>query len=204
MNEDPKCTKCVCHRGATHRCLAGRVNLSAPIMVLLGIPNYVEDRNGQPMSSDAVRLIDFMFARMSIGQESYSLEYVLKCYPAKGKPPGKKYERLECVTACDYKNDTIGLQQPATIVGLGSLPCEFLTSGTKIGEWNQSWWTSSNPLVSQFCNAIWIGPNPVAVLMNPTDSPDLYRILWRAAEYVGLEPCFNPKVKMFDWSDFIK
>lgn len=157
------------------------------------------------MSSDAVQLIDYMFARMSIDKSQYYLEYVLKCYPPGGKVPSKKKDRAVCLEACStYRDPTMMVLNPTTIIGLGRTACELLTGGTKIGDWSDCWWEPKDPSIRQYCPIIWIGPSPVAVLMNPTSSPDLYRVLWRAAEYAGLTPAYNRSVKMFNWSDFIK
>ena len=156
------------------------------------------------MTSEGVKLLHWMFRRMSMSSEDYYLEYVVKCTAPGGKMPQNKASRMQAIEACSmYRNNTLQMGAYPVVVGLGRLACEALTGSHEIGKYDGTWWESTEALTRQYSPTVWIGPSVNAILMNPGLAGELHRVLWAAAVHANYQPALC-QIEPFDWSEFIK
>lgn len=206
MLEDPRCRKCKLHETATKVCLpsSGPITGAARLLVLFDYPNFIENRTGRPFTSQQADLVRWMFKRMGIPPECYHFEYVLKCAPPNSKPPKKKADRMQCIESCSqYRYATMQFGMFNVVVGLGRIACEALMGSHELSKFSGTWWEPNEVATRQCSPAIWIGPNPAAVLMNPSTAPELHRVLWAACIHANYHPSIQD-IPPFDWSEFFK
>lgn len=200
MYEDDRCVDCELHRKAKHRCLPswGTPDL-CKLAIYLDHPSAVEDKRGRSFVSDNADFVQFCLRRMSVNIEEVYLDYILKCYPI--KLPGKKPDRMACVSACaQYRLASLeDLPHLRAVVGLGSLACETFTGVKEIGLKAGVSWEPISPIMRQLCPTIWIGYSPGSVREKPSEAGAIYRVIFRAAEQAGLNPKPNLSIKPYEF-----
>jgi uracil-DNA glycosylase family 4 len=200
MFEDDICADCQLGPRAMHPCLPSiGEGESCRLAIYLDHPNVVEDKRGRSWVGKNAEFVLWCLSRMGISLEYVHLDYVVKCYPP-NKLPGKKPDRMACVSTCSqYRNETLPkLPNLKAIVMLGNLGCELVTGSKEIGLWQGSKWPPLGFIMKQIVKEVWIGYSPGYILEKPSEAGGLFRVLWRAAEDAGLRPVVT-KVKPFDF-----
>jgi hypothetical protein len=118
---------------------------------------------------------------MSLPKSSWRVEYTLKCY--KGDEGSLKADRLHFIQQCKIHRAST-LKHPA-VVALGSISCEAFLDGNQLKQAEGAEWEASNGQI------VFAGYSPAYCLESPSELPRLFRLLWKAAEYVGLKPELN-------------
>ena len=202
MFEDHQCTDCSLHRDCKHRCLPSIGEKNCKVAIFLDYPAMIEDKRNHSWVGTNAEFVLWCLKRMGVGLHEIYLDYILKCYPAKGIPK-KKDVRRELVDACRcYREASMAeLLECKVVVGLGTLCGEVLTGYAKIGEIEGSFWRPIEPFMRSRFVHVWIGYNPGYVMEKPGESGGVYRVLWKACEEAGLNPAFQKDVKPFNYPD---
>lgn len=198
------CTRCVCHKTAKTRCLRGRnADGRRPLVVFTDHPDYFADNAGRPYSLDPKRMLDWLFARMSVDAERVAYEYTLRCY-AKGSLPSTKADRSVCIEECaSYRFATLAKIRPKAIAVLGQVSCEAFTGKTQLGAFVGRRLRAWEPVVRDCVSEVWIGYSINYILTSPSDTPGVFRVLFQAAQDAGLKPKLDPTVPPFQWRELL-
>lgn len=202
MKEDHNCNLCSLSQTVTKGsvCLKGRGCKDSALLIFLDAPGFVEDRRGKSFVSDVSAYLDHLMKTMSINQDDYYLEYILKCYPKPDKTYGKKPYRLKMIEVCSrYRFATLQVIKPKAIVCAGPRACEAILGSEKVGNFEGEKWTPREPTIREYVNHVWVTYNPAYGLEDIGETVGIYRTLFHAAIDAGLKPKFNADVKKYDY-----
>lgn len=202
MNENPECEDCELSKHAHHRCLESEGNTDCKLAIFLDNPGIIEDRRGLSFVSDGALFVKYCLDRMSVPRDEVYLDYIVKCYPNKGKLPGKKGDRMSCVAACSqYRYFALEqLTQLRALVVLGSLGCETMTQHKTIGDRAGAEWEPISLVMRRHVEHVWVGYSPGLLKEKPAEAGAIFRVIWKAAEEAGLEPQVNLKLKPYEFN----
>lgn len=198
------CTRCKMSELCDHRSrgLNGiRSDRHRRLVVFTDYPDYFADHAHAPYKLDSRKMLDWLFERMSVDPNQVAYEYTLRCYPGR-ELPSTKAARAACIEECaEYRFHALARIRPKAIAILGQVSLEAFTGRTKIGDNNDRALPCWEPIVRDYCDHVWasyslqsiLGPHP------PSDTPKVFRVLYRAAEEAGLNPELNPTVPPFKW-----
>ncbi len=178
------CTKCLLHKFARTNCFQPRGSSNPKLLIRLDYPYIDDDKGGQ---SKATKLLLWMIKRMSLSLEQIAIDYILKCHKPKQQLK-KKPERLEAIRQCK-SNDNLSIK-PKAIVLMGSIACESKFPDQLKNREGAYWF--DNPRV-------FVTYSPAYAIETPSQIVGIYRMIWWAAEYAGLNPKFNPQIKPFNY-----
>lgn len=196
---NPKCTLCPCHVSARTVCLKGKVAPRSRLVVFTDSPDYFADNAGRPYALDTGKILDWMFARMSVPSKDVSYEYTIRCY-GKDTLPTTKAGRAQCIEECaQYRFATIAKIKPKAIAVLGQVSFEAFTGAGKVGEHEGRRLRAWEPVVRDFVDGVWCGYSLAYILISPSDAYRVFRVLYKAAEEAGLNPELDPSVPPFVW-----
>lgn len=201
MNENPDCGDCVLGLKARHRCLPSQGDTDCKLAIFLDAPSIVDDKRGRSFVSDASAFVKYCLARMSVSEEDVYFDYIVKCYG--GKLPGKKPDRMACVSACSqYRFFALEqLMHLKAMVVLGSLGCEVITQHKTIGDKAGTSWEPVSLLMRKYMAHVWVGFSPGLLKEKPAEAGSIYRVIWKAAEEAGLNPQTNTKLKPYEFPE---
>lgn len=200
------CKLCPLHQYAKNSsvCLRGRIHedrSKTRLVIFSDYPDYFADNASKPFALETGRILDWFLDRMSVDRTRVAYEYTLRCYPAK-KLPTTKAGRAALVEECStYRFATIARLRPRSIVGLGQTTLEAFTGHTRIGDWQGRAVPCWEGVVRDHADKIWIGYSLNYILAYPSDTPAVFRVIYRAAEEAGLKPKLNPNVPPFVWKN---
>lgn len=199
---NPNCKACICHESANRKsiCLEGRnVNGQRDLVVFTDYPDYFANGSNRGYALDCRRILDWMFKRMSVEPSRVAYDYTLRCY-AKDTLPTKKEERTVCIEECsEYRFDSLELLKPKSIVCLGQTSLEAFTGKSQIGQWVERKIRAWEPVVREYVDSVWVGYSLQYILVSPSDTPSVFRVLFQAASDAGLKPKIDPSVPPFIW-----
>jgi hypothetical protein len=69
------------------------------------------------------------------------------------------------------------------------------SEGRKFANWE--------PIVREVVPEVWVGYSINYLLVSPSDTPRVFRVLYKAAEDAGLHPKINPKPFKFKWKNLL-
>jgi uracil-DNA glycosylase family 4 len=194
MDENPDCTLCDLHKSANSRsrCLKGEGGITPALVIYLDAPTIVEDRRHRGFVSDAPDFLRWMLKRMSITSDQVYFDYILKCFPGNEKNFGKKPYRQSYIEACStFRIATLQLLKPKAVIGMGSKCCEAFLGSDKVANYEGTYWTPLEPFMREFVDRVYITYSPAFALQDPAETVPIYRTLFAAAEYAGLQPKLN-------------
>ena len=85
------------------------------------------------------------------------------------------------------------------IVTMGKIALEAFTGNSELkGFEGMSWGAKEIEVRSKGVEQIWVTYNPTYLSEKPAETPEVYRVLWRAAQAAGLTPK-ETKVPPYDW-----
>lgn len=194
------CRRCPLHQNSKRVCLRDRNTEDRKRLVLfIDHPDYFADHLNKPFAFDTGKILDWMFARMSIDPADVGYSYTLRCYPKK-ELPGAKAERAVLIQECaSYRFATIKRTRPKAIVAMGKVSLEAFTGKAQIGDFEGRRIPAWEPVVRDFVDGIWISHGTSYILTSPSDTPRVFRVLYKAAEEAGLNPQLNPEIPPFQW-----
>lgn len=202
MFESPNCRDCKLNNFCANPCLPGIGNQEeARLGIFLDQPNWMDDKRNKPFVSEPAELLYHFIDRMGIDRKFVWLDYVLKCAAGK-QVPSRKAERLQCIEACSkYRFATLQtLPNLKAIVSMGRIALEAFTGNSELAKFEGMSWTPNESQVRDCgVGAIWVTYNPSYLLEKPAETPEVYRVIWRAAESAGLQPK-ETKVKPYKWN----
>lgn len=203
---NPLCNDCKLHLDAKTVCLRGKNGDIGyrPLVVFTDYPDYFADNAKRGYALDVGRMLDWLFARMSIElAEHVAYEYTLRCY-AKNTLPTTKADRAVCIEECShYRYDSIAKLQPKAIAVLGQVSLEAFTGKTGIGGYVERKVRAWEPVVSRFVREVHVGYSINYILTSPADTVGVFRVLFEAAKDAGLNPKLNPNVPPFSWRNLL-
>lgn len=199
---NPNCTACPLNEGASCVCLKGKGESKGGLMVFTDYPDYFADRARKGYALDVGKILDWMFVRMSVDpRESVRYEYTLRCYAQKTLPTTKA-NRYACIQECNsYRFATIAKTKPKAIATLGQVSLEAFTGRTRVKDSNGLNIPVNEGIVRRHVQHVWVGYSIQYILLSPSETPDLFRVLWYAAQEAGLKPKLNPTVPPFVWPE---
>lgn len=201
MFESPDCEDCYLFSRCQNPCLVGRGNADeARLALFVDQPSWMDDQRNHSFVSQSGDLLFHFIDRMGIDRKYVWLDYVIKCGVG-SMMPSKKSERLQCLEACSkYRFATLQtIPNLKAIVTLGKVALEAFTGNSELKNFAGMSWPASEPAVRDCgIDRIWVTYNPNYVLEKPAETPEVYRVIWRAAEAAGLQPK-ETKVKPFNW-----
>lgn len=201
MFEDRTCTDCCLAKECEHPCMPSVGNqFEARMAIYVDQPSWMDDQRNRSFISDSAELIWHFIDRMGINRELVFLDYVLKCAAGK-QVPGRKSDRLVCIQACSkYRFATLqAIPNLKNIVAMGQIALEAFTGNTELKNFEgMSWPVSELSVRAAGVEKVWCTYNPNYLLEKPAEVPEVYRVIWRAAEAAGLSPV-ETKVKPFNW-----
>lgn len=201
---NPNCKLCVLHKTAHPNsvCLKGRHHETPhpKLVIFSDHPDYFADNSGKPYALEAGKILDWFLARMRVDRNDVAYEYTLRCYPK--KLPTTKAARATLIEECStYRFATIAKLRPRAAVGLGQTTLEAFTGHTRIGDYQGRPIPCWEGIVRDYIDKIWIGYSLNYILAYPSDTPSVFRTIFRAAEAAGLKPQLNPSVPPFHWKN---
>lgn len=201
MFEDPECRDCYLSNFVQNACLPGTGNAEeARLAIFIDQPSWMDDQRRRPFVSDSAELIYHFIDRMGLDRNHVWLDYVLKCAAGK-RVPSRKAERLQCIEACSkYRFATLQtMPNLKAIVTMGKVSLEAFTGNTELKNFEGMSWGANEPQVRDVgVNQIWVTYNPNYLLEKPAETPEVYRVIWKAAIAAGLQPK-ETKVKPYNW-----
>lgn len=201
MFEDHRCQDCSLFSKCHNPCLPGKGNAETAVLaIFVDQPSWMDDQRRESFVSDPAKLLWHFIDRMGINRDCVWLDYVLKCGAGKGVPT-RKAERAVCIEACSkYRFATLQtLPQLKAIVTMGKIALEAFTGNTELKNFEGcAWWPSEPAVRDTGVNKVWVTYNPAYCKEKPAETPEVYRVIWRAAESAGLKPK-ETKVEPFDW-----
>lgn len=196
---NPNCTACDLHEGTSCVCLKGKSGEKGGLMVFTDYPDYFAERARRPYALDVGAFLRWCFQRMSVNPEIITYEYTLRCYGQKTLPTTKA-GRAVCIQECNqYRFVTIAKTQPRAIVTLGQTSLEAFTGRTRVKDNSGLKVPCNEGIVKRFVQHIWCAYSVQYALVSPSESPDMFRTIWYAAQEAGLKPKLNPKIAPFQW-----
>lgn len=188
MFEDSSCEECELHTRAKSVCLPSRGDKNCKLVIYLDSPTFMDDKRGKSFVSDNAEFVNYCLRRMSIDPARVYMDYIVKCYPK--KLPGKKEERMACVSACSkYRLASLqALKNLKALVVLGSLGCETMTMYKTVGDRQGAEWVPASPIMKTIIPHVWVGFSPGLIAEKPAEAGSIYRVIWSAAEEAGLNP----------------
>lgn len=201
---NPNCTACALHESARFVCLKGKnTDGRRPLMIFTDHPDYFADNAGRGYANDTGRILDWLLQRMSIDPAKVAYEYTLHCYPKK-ELPSTKAGRTICIEECShYRFALIAKCRPKAIVSLGQTSLEAFTGQTKVGQWTDLRVPCWEGVVRDYVQHVHVSYSLAYILLYPSDTPMVYRTIFRAAEEAGLKPRINPNVPAFKWRNIL-
>lgn len=202
---NPRCTSCPAYKTArgSSICLAGQSRLGThkKLVVFTDYPDFFSNLASKPYSLEAGKILDWLFARMSVDSNDVAYEYTLRCYPGKSLP-SKKSDRGSWIEECSqYRFATLAKLKPKAIATLGQVSLEAFTGktqlGPNIGRNIRAW----EPVVRDYAEHVWVGYSLTYILLYPSDTPSVFRVLFQAALEAGLNPKIDPTVPPFHWTN---
>lgn len=194
------CCRCPLHEEANTVCLAGRGAINAALMLFVDYPDSISDKAGRPFKLATGELLDWMFQRMSIDPAKIRYEYTLRCYPKNKKLISTKDKRDICFRGCNqYRYKVLKKIKPKAVVVMGNISLEAFTGRVKISEVQGLKIECNEPAVKEVIKEVWCAASPYQLLQVPSDTPNVYRVLFQAAKEAGLKPKINPEVKPYRW-----
>jgi uracil-DNA glycosylase family 4 len=175
---------------------------TARMAIYVDQPSFLDDRQKKPFSSESGDLLHHFMSRMGIHSDWYYLDYILKCACPKKMMPKQKAERLQCIEACSkYRFATLQtMPDLKVIVAMGKIALEAFTGNTEIGKFEGCGWEPREPEIRSLgVQKIWVTYSPLYLLEKPAETPDIYGVLWCAAEEAGLKPQ-ETKVPPYKWN----
>lgn len=198
----PTCNACKLGSVCDHRSrgLNGlRSNKRKKLVVFTDTPDYFANHAHAPYKLDVRKMLDWLFARMSVDPEDVAYEYTLRCFPAK-ELPSTKAGRAVCIEECAlFRFRALDRIRPKAICVLGNVSLEAFTGRTKIGDHEGRTIPCWEPVVRDHCDHVWVGYGINYILVSPSDTPRVFRVLYKAAEEAGLNPRLKPNVPPFKW-----
>lgn len=196
------CKKCFLWEHSKHQFLKGSGDLGlAKLAIFVDQPNFMDDKRGRYFVSEGADLLRYLLARMGLKPTDYYLAYTLCCCAGK-KLPGKKAERLAVVQSCtEYRLATLqNMPNLKAIVALGAVSSEAFTHRTAIGETEGcDWFAMENGVRELGVENIWVAYSMAYLFEKPSETPSVYRVLWKAAEQAGLNPT-ETKLQPYNWN----
>lgn len=201
MFESPDCEDCPMNRMCANPCIVGRGRAeTARLAIFVDQPSWMDDQRNRPFVSQAGDLLFHFIDRMGIHRDYVWLDYVLKCAAGKHVPK-QKSERLQCIEACSkYRFATLQtMPNLKSIVAMGRIALEAFTGNSELAKFEgMSWHAAEVGVRNCGVERIWVTYNPNYLLEKYAETPEVYRVLWKAAEEAGLQPK-ETKVKPFNW-----
>lgn len=189
MLRNPECRKCELFNYARTINLQGLGNPdTAKLAIFCDAPMWEDDQRRRPFVSRAGEILLNLLGRMSLTTEEVYLDYIVKCFAGK-KMPRQKCERLRCVEACsEYRFATLqNMPNVKKIVGMGSLSLEAMVGSSEMKHFEGESWTPRELELRQY-GEVWITYSPAYLDEKPAEIPNVYRILFTAAQQAGLDP----------------
>lgn len=135
MKRNPTCTLCMLHEHCCTKCLWGRGNPKAKLMLVGEAPGGTEDRLGKPFVGEAGRLLSHVLKSLCINEDGLYITNVIKCRPQDNKLPLKKQLR-ECWTQCrGYLEHEMITVKPKVVLFMGGTALELYEGRVPITKW---------------------------------------------------------------------
>ena len=186
-------------------CLKGR-EADEPhprLMIFTDHPDYFADHTKRPYAYDTGKFLDWLFKRMSIDPETdVGYDYTIRCYPAGGLPKSKAGRAPYIEECSQHRFATIAKFKPKAIVAMGTATLEAFTGKAKMGDYHGTTLIPWEGAVREHTSILWACYSVGYALKSPSETPSIFRVLFRAAESAGLKPRLNPNVAPFKWSIF--
>lgn len=176
MKKTP-CTDCRLSRFASkdHNNTEGWGNPDARLIIVL-------DGSGNIL---AEKLLVWILKRLSLTADDVWVDYLFRCPVPKQL---KKKELLECHRICWTSHPKAwGDREDTAVVLAGNWAADFLVNA-KMKEWHGK----KDP-----DSGVWICYSFLYLLMNPAECVDNWRVLYKAAEEVGLKPKMVVEIEPF-------
>jgi uracil-DNA glycosylase len=191
------CKLCPLHLTAKAICMDGPLKTEYPkLLIYVDNPSMEEDKKRKAGSSDVIQMVLWLLDRMSVSTKDVSIQFTLKCYKSK-KQLKKKDERLEAIKACSVHSiGEFSQLSPRTIICMGPISCEAFFNGAQAK--TKAGWKWQSP-ATKIVERVWVTNSPASAVppASPSESVELYRVLFKAAEEAGLNPCHNPNCKPY-------
>jgi len=199
------CNDCKLASGCKVNCLKGREadEPHPPLMIFTDHPDYFADHAKRPYAYDTGKFLDWLFKRMSIDPEtSVGYEYTIRCYPVGGLPKSKAGRAPYIEECSQHRFATIAKFKPRAVVAMGTATLEAFTGKAKVGDHHGTRVIPWEGAVREVTDVLWACYSVGYALKSPSETPSIFRVLYRAAESAGLKPKLNPNVAPFKWSIF--
>lgn len=162
---------------------------------------FDDDMRRKPFVSRAGQILLNLLGRMSLSTEEVYLDYIVKCWAGK-RMPKQKCDRLVCIEACSkYRFATLqNLPNLRKIVGMGTLSLEALIGSSEMKHFEGESWTPRELELRQY-GEVWITYSPAYLDEKPAEIPNVYRIIFTAAQQAGLDPRPNLEHPHLSWDE---
>lgn len=190
------CQACELHKKASTVGMKGHIGKTCKekLMIVLDSPAIEDDKRHKLGESNSFKMLKFLLSRLGISMDDVAIVFVLRCFKPKNIF-SKKAQRMIAYTACrDHLFADLQTYQPKAIVAMGTMACESLMKGAKVGDKEGCQWIS--PTLKR---DIWISYSPAYAVESPGETGALYRVLFKACKAVKMEFKPTTQVPAFDY-----
>jgi len=180
VRHNPDCDRCPLGPSVLrHRCVWGRGNKHAPLMLVGEAPGFEEDLANLPFVGQAGKLLDHVLNKLGI--EDVYITNVLKCHPPQDRLPCKKKTGDYFEQCRLYLDQEVRDVNPKVVVLLGGTALSFLAGERFITKWE-----------GMEIDPVWMGIrtfvafHPAYVLRVPSKEVRLAQAIARAAKAAGV------------------
>jgi len=179
MKRNQKCTRCSLHEHVKEgrRCVWGRGNLKAPLVIIGEAPGWEEHRSGKAFVGQAGKLLDHVIQKLGISWRGLYVTNVFKCRPLENTLPSSG-EQEKCWVKCKpYFNEELKGRKSPILLVLGNTALKHITG---LGYISRQEGREVSP-------GVFAGYHPAAVLRNPGLEPSLALAITKAARAAKLK-----------------
>jgi len=192
MRTNHKCSRCILCESATTRCVAGRGNPKAKLMLVGEAPGSTEDRVGEPFRGQAGDLLTHILNKLGLNEDDLFITNVLRCRPPNNKLPNKK-ELLMCWLQCGpYLLEEIKQVRPKVILLMGNTPLQLMAQEKFISKWEGMKIDTLHTVITKgkrrFVSTLYASYHPAAALRGPRLEKNIATAIYVAAKAAGLKP----------------
>lgn len=164
----------------------------------------MEAKEKRDLCHEGGKLLTWLIKRLSISREDWTHTY---CFSGANKSqiPTIKQERLDYLKPHkDRLINTIRMNAPCVVIGMGKLSSEILTGGSLLKKKvNTYWHPNIIALRGLGVYSVWITYSPDAALYNPEVLVGMSYVFCEAAKEAGIIVKFDYTLQMFNFSKFL-
>lgn len=173
------------------------------ILVVLESRNIQEVKDHRPLSHDGGKLLVWLIKRLSIPREEWIHTYLFGGANKKSIPTVKQLRKEFLAPHVERLLDTIKMNSPCVVIGMGKLSSEILAGGSLLKKKVNTHWEPNIMILRRLgINRVWITYGPDAALYDPGLLVGMSYVFFEAAKEANITIKFDYTLPMFDFHKY--